>query len=145
MGLIKEFKEFAIRGSVIDLAVGVVIGAAFGKIIDSFVNDILMPPLAFFTKGKDFTNQFITLGSGEFATLEAAKAAGATTLNYGLFLNHLIDFAIVAFVIFLFIKRVNAWNRKPAEVETPSMRDCPECLSAIPMAAKRCRFCAVAV
>jgi large conductance mechanosensitive channel len=144
MGLIKEFKEFAIRGSVIDLAVGVVIGAAFGKIVDSFVNDILMPPLAFITKGKDFTNQFVTLGSGHFATLEEAKTAGATTLNYGLFLNHLIDFTIIAFAIFLFIKKVNAWNRKPAEVETPSMRDCPECLSAIPAAAKRCRFCGVA-
>ncbi|HYI10450.1 MAG TPA: large conductance mechanosensitive channel protein MscL [Thermoanaerobaculia bacterium] len=145
MGLVKEFKEFAIRGSVIDLAVGVVIGAAFGKIVDSFVNDILMPPISFVTGGKDFTNQFVTLRGGDFATLEQAKAAGAVTLNYGLFLNHLIDFAIIAFAIFLFVKKVNAWNRKPAEMETPSMRDCPECLSAIPMGAKRCKFCAVAV
>jgi large conductance mechanosensitive channel len=145
MGLMKEFKEFAIRGNVIDLAVGVLIGAAFGKIIDSFVNDILTPPLSILTGGGDFTNAFITLRGGDFATLEQAKAAGATTLNYGLFLNHIIDFVIVAFVIFLVIKRVNAWQRKPAEEETPSLRDCPECLSAIPLAAKRCRFCAVTV
>lgn len=145
MGLLKEFKEFAIRGSVVDLAVGVVIGGAFGRIVDSFVNDILMPPLGFLTGGKDFADQFIVFGPGSFETLEQAKAAGAATWNFGLFLNAVIDFAIIAFAIFLLIRRINSWQRKPAEDQTPSMRDCPQCLSAIPMAAKRCRFCAEAV
>ena len=145
MGMMQEFKEFALKGNVIDLAVGVVIGAAFGKIVASFVDDILMPPLGVLTGGRDFTDMFVTLKGGTFATLAEAKAAGATTLNYGLFLNNIVDFAIVAFAIFLVIKRINAWNRKPAEEETPSMRDCPECLSPIPIAARRCRFCAVAV
>jgi large conductance mechanosensitive channel len=141
VGLIKEFKEFALKGSVIDLAVGVVIGAAFGKIVDSFVNDILMPPLGLITGGHDFTNNFITLGGGSFRTLEEAKAAGAATLNYGVFVNQVISFAIIAFAIFLVVKKVNDMVRKPAEVQTPSTRDCPECLSPIPIAAKRCRFC----
>jgi large conductance mechanosensitive channel len=144
MSLIKEFKEFALKGNAIDLAVGVIIGAAFGKIVASLVDDILMPPLAALTGGRDFTNLFVTLRGGHFATLAQAKAAGAITLNYGMFLNSVIDFAIIAFAIFLFVKRLNAWQRMPAEVETPSMRDCPECLSPIPIAAKRCRFCGVA-
>jgi large conductance mechanosensitive channel len=142
MRLVQEFKEFALKGNVLDLAVGVVIGAAFGRIVDSFVSDILMPPLALITGGKDFTNQFVTLRGGDFATLEAAKEAGALTLNYGLFLNAIVDFLIIAFAIFLVVKRINAWRRQP-EVATPSMRDCPECLSSVPMAAKRCKFCAV--
>lgn len=141
MSVLKEFKEFALKGNVIDLAVGVVIGAAFGKIVDSFVNEILMPPIALLTGNRDFTNAFVTLRGPHLATLAQAKAAGALTLNYGLFLNAVIDFAIIAFAIFVFVKRVNAWQRKPAEQETPSMRDCPECLSAIPIPAKRCRFC----
>jgi large conductance mechanosensitive channel len=145
MPLLKEFKEFALRGNVLDLAIGVVIGAAFGKIVDSFVNDILMPPLAVITGGRDFTNMFVTLGPGTFTTVAEAKAAGVATLNYGLFINSVIDFAIVAFAIFLVVKRINAWQRKPAEAETPSLRDCPECLSPIPIAARRCKFCAVAV
>lgn len=145
MGLVREFKEFALKGNVIDLAIGVVIGAAFGKIITSFVDDILMPPLAVLTGGRDLTNLFVTLGEGTYATLAEAKAAGVPTINYGLFLNNIIDFAIVAFAIFLVIKRINAWQRKPAETETPSLRDCPECLSPIPIAARRCSFCAMAV
>jgi large conductance mechanosensitive channel len=144
MSLIKEFKEFALKGNAIDLAVGVIIGAAFGKIVASLVDDILMPPLAAITGGRDFTNLFVTLRGAHFATLAQAKAAGAITLNYGMFLNAVIDFAIIAFTIFMVVKRVNAWDRKPAEMETPSMRDCPECLSPIPIAAKRCRFCGVA-
>ena len=145
MALFKEFKEFALRGNVIDLAVGVVIGAAFGKIVTSFVDDVLMPPLSVFTGGRDFTNLFVIIGNGNYATLEEAKAAGAATLNYGLFLNSLIDFAIVAFAIFLVVRQINRLQRKPAEETTPSLRDCPDCLSAIPMAAKRCRFCATAI
>lgn len=145
MGLLKEYKEFALKGNVIDLAVGVIIGAAFGKIVDSFVKDILMPPLALLTGGGDFTNAFVTLSGGKFATLEQARTAGAITLNYGLFINAITDFAIIAFAIFLFVKKVNAWDRKPAEAQTPSLRDCPECLSAIPIAAKRCRECTAVV
>ena len=145
MGLIKEFKEFALKGSVVDLAVGVVIGAAFGKIVDSFVKDILMPPLALITGGIDFGNHFATLSAGSFRTLEEAQKAGAVTLNYGLFVNQIISFAIVAFAIFLVIKKMNDLVRKPAETQTPSTRDCPECLSPIPMAAKRCSHCAQTV
>ena len=144
MSLMTEFKEFALKGNVLDLAVGVIIGAAFGKIVDSFVNDILMPPLGVITGGTDFTNHFITLKGGSYATLEAAKAAGATTLNYGLFANAIMSFLIVAFAIFLVVKRINALRREP-QAEVPSMRDCPECLSSIPIAAKRCKFCASAV
>jgi large conductance mechanosensitive channel len=143
MAFLKEFKEFALKGNVLDLSVGVVIGAAFGKIVSSFVEDILMPPLAILTGGRDFSNAFVTLKGPHLATLAQAKEAGAVTWNYGLFVNHVIDFAIIAFAIFIFVKRVNAWQRKPAEAETPSMRDCPECLSAIPIAAKRCKFCGV--
>jgi large conductance mechanosensitive channel len=144
MGLITEFKEFALKGNVLDLAVGVIIGAAFGKVVDSFVNDILMPPLSVLTGGADFTDKFLTLRGGHFETLEAAKAAGATTLNYGLFLNNIVSLLIVAFAIFMVVKRINALRRQP-QAEVPSMRDCPECLSSIPIAAKRCRFCASAV
>lgn len=140
----KEFKEFALKGNVLDLAVGVVIGAAFGKIVDSFVNDVLMPPLGVLSGGKDFRDYFIVLKGGSYATLEQAKAAGAATLNYGLFMNAIVTFVIIAFAIFLVVSRINRLRRAP-EAEVPSMRDCPECLSPIPVAAKRCRFCASAV
>ncbi len=144
MSLMKEFKEFALKGSVLDLAIGVVIGAAFGKIVDSFVNDVLMPPLGVLTGGNDFRDHFIVLKGGHYATLEQAKAAGAATLNYGLFINAMVTFAIVAFAIFIVVKRINALRSAP-EIEVPSMRDCPECLSPIPIAAARCRFCASVV
>ncbi|HKO00763.1 MAG TPA: large conductance mechanosensitive channel protein MscL [Thermoanaerobaculia bacterium] len=144
MGLVKEFKEFALKGSVLDLAVGVVIGAAFGKVVTSFVEDILMPPLALLTGGRDFSSQFVTLSGGHFDTLAKAKAAGAVTLNYGLFANAVINFLIIAFAIFLIVKRINAMRRQP-EAATPAMRDCPECLSAVPIAARRCKFCSAAI
>jgi len=102
-------------------------------------------PLALLTGSRDFSNAFLTLRGDSYPTLAQAKTAGALTLNYGVFLNVTLDFLIVAFAIFLVVKRVNAWSRKPAEAVTPSMRDCPECLSAIPTGAKRCRYCAVAV
>ncbi|HEX8154848.1 MAG TPA: large conductance mechanosensitive channel protein MscL [Thermoanaerobaculia bacterium] len=140
--MIEEFREFALKGNVLDLAVGVVIGAAFGKIVDSFVTDILMPPLTVVTGGRDFSNAFLALDGASYPTLEAAKKAGAATLNYGLFANAVLDFAIVAFAIFLVVKRVNKWRRAP-EVAAPSMRECAECLSSIPLAAKRCRYCGV--
>lgn len=111
MSMIKEFKEFALQGSVMDLAVGIVIGAAFKAIVDSFVADILMPLIGLLTGGIDFTNRFIVLGAGDFATLEEAKKAGVATLNYGLFINAMISFVIVAFAIFLVVKRLNRMRR----------------------------------
>lgn len=141
MKLVQEFREFALRGSVVDLAIGVVIGAAFGKIVDSFVNDILMPPLGLLTGGHDFTNNFITLSRGSYDTLEQAKTAGAATLNYGLFINQIIVFVIIAAAIFLFVRSL----RKPAPAPAATTRECPECISEIPLTATRCRYCAVAV
>ncbi len=142
MALAKEFKEFALKGNVIDLAVAVVLGAAFGKIVSSFVDDILMPPLGVLLGDRDFSNYFLTLSSGHYESLAQAKAAGAATLNYGVFINTIIGFLIVALAIFLVIRQVNRMTRKPAEV---NMRDCPECLSPIPIAARRCKFCTVGV
>jgi large conductance mechanosensitive channel len=111
MSIVKEFKEFALQGSVMDLAVGIVIGVAFKAIIDSFVADILMPLIGLFTGGIDFTNRFMVLGAGDFATLEEAKKAGVATLNYGLFINAAINFLIVAFALFLVVKRLNRMRR----------------------------------
>jgi len=144
MGFVKEFKEFAIKGNVIDLAIAVVIGAAFAKIVDSFVKDVLMPPIGLLLGGVDFTNHFVTLKGGKFATLAEAQAAGAVTLNYGAFLNTVVSFLIVALVIFIVVKRLNAMKRKE-EAPEPTTHACPECLSDIPLAAKRCRYCAVTV
>jgi large conductance mechanosensitive channel len=141
MQVLKEFKEFALRGNVIDLAVGVIIGAAFGKIINSLVEDVIMPPMALIVGRMDFTNKFLTLSGPEFNTLAQAKAAGAVTLNYGMFLNNVVTFLIVLAAIFVVIKQMNKLSRKPAEQTTPSMRDCPQCLSPIPAAATRCRYC----
>ena len=115
MSLASEFKEFAMKGNVLDMAVGIVIGVAFGKIISSFVADILMPPLGMLMGKVDFTNWFVSLSGGDYATLKAAKDAGAVTLNYGAFLNTIIDFAIVAFAIFLLVKQINRLNRKKKE------------------------------
>ncbi len=145
MSMAREFKEFALKGSVVDLAIGVIIGAAFAKIVDSFVKDILMPPIGVLTGGIDFANKFLTLRGPSANTLAEAQAAGAVTINYGLFINAVIAFLIVAFVIFLVIKRVNAMRRKDETTPEPTMRPCPECLSEVPIAAKRCRFCAVAI
>ena len=141
MGLTKEFKEFALKGNVIDLAVGVIIGAAFGKVITSLVDNIFMPVLGVILGKHDFSDSFVTLSGGHYETLAQAKAAGAATLNYGLFINALIQFLIVALAIFLLIRQVNRMTRKPAEVVTPAMKDCPQCLSAIPRDAHRCKFC----
>ena len=142
MSIAKEFKEFALKGNVIDLAVGVIIGAAFGRIVTSAVDDILMPVLGVIVGKHDFSDYFVNLsGTGHFDTLAQAKAAGAATLNYGLFINATIQFIIVAIAIFLMIRQVNRMTRKPAEVVTPTMKDCPQCLSAIPKDARRCKFC----
>ena len=136
----KEFKTFIARGNVVDLAVGVIIGAAFGKIVTSFVNDILMPPIGLLLGSVNFTNLFITLSGEAYATLEEAQAAGAATINYGVFINTIIDFLIVAFVIFLLIKQVNRM-RQPAPPAEPTTKECPYCLSAIPIKATRCPHC----
>jgi large conductance mechanosensitive channel len=139
-GMFKEFKEFAVRGNVIDLAVGIIIGAAFGKIVNSFVTDILMPPVGLLLGKMDFSNLFINLSGKEFASVAQAKAAGAATINYGLFLNSIIDFVIVAFAIFLLIKQINRFQReKPAAA--PSTKECPYCLSAVALKATRCPNC----
>lgn len=146
MGLVKEFREFALKGSVVDLAIGVIVGAAFGKIVDSLVKDILMPPLGILTGGIDFTNQFLTLKGPHLPTLEQAQKAGAVTINYGVFLNTVVTFLIVAFAIFVVIKRLNAIRRRLEDAPAPvTTHACPECLSEIPLEAKRCRYCAVTV
>ena len=140
--MLKEFKAFAMRGNVLDMAVGIIIGAAFGKIITSFVSDILMPPIGLLLGKVDFSGLFINISGQTYATLAEAKKAGAATLNYGLFLNTVLDFLIVAFAIFLLIRQVNKLQRQPepAPVE-PAAKDCPYCLSAIPLKAIRCGHC----
>jgi large conductance mechanosensitive channel len=145
MGLIKEFKEFAFKGNVIDLAVAVIIGAAFGKVITSLVDNVLMPPLGLLFGKHDLSDYFVTLTGEHYDTLAQAKSAGAATLNYGLFVNTVVYFVIVALAIFIVIRQMTRMSRKPAEVTTPSMRDCPQCLSPIPREAKRCKFCTQAV
>ncbi len=137
--MLKEFKEFAMKGNVMDMAVGIIIGAAFGKIVTSFVNDVLMPPIGLILGNVDFANLFLTLSGKSAATLAEAKAAGAVTLNIGLFLNTVIDFVIVAFAIFLVIKQMNRFRR--AEAPAPRTKDCPFCLTAVPLQATRCPAC----
>ena len=138
----KEFKEFILRGSVLDLAIGIIIGAAFGKIVTSFVNDVLMPPVGLLLGKVDFANLFINLSGQPYATLADAKAAGAATINYGLFINAVLDFVIVAFVIFLIVRQVNRMRRKPAAVPAePTTKECPYCFSVIPIKALRCPNC----
>jgi large conductance mechanosensitive channel len=140
--MLKEFKEFAMKGNVLDMAVGIIIGAAFGKIISSLVSDILMPPLGLLLGKVDFTNLFITLSGGSFATLDAAKKAGAVTLNYGIFVNTCIDFLLVAFAIFLLVKQVNRMRAsEPAPAPAATTKECPYCASAIPLKATRCPQC----
>ena len=138
--MFKDFKEFVMRGNVLDLAIGVIIGAAFGKIITSLVNDILMPPLGILLGKVDFANMFIDLSGAKYPTLAAAKAAGAATINYGLFLNAIVDFLLVALVIFMIVKQANKLRREPAPAP-PSTKDCPFCATAIPLSAKRCPHC----
>jgi len=138
MSMVKEFKEFALKGNVIDLAIAVVIGAAFGKIVTSFVEDILTPLLGAVIGKHDLSDYFVTLSPGHYESLAQAKAAGAATLNYGMFLNTVINFVIVALAIFLFVYQMIKMMRKSAEKGT---RDCPQCLSPIPAKAVRCKFC----
>jgi large conductance mechanosensitive channel len=139
--VLKEFKAFVMRGNVLDLAVAVILGAAFGKIVTSFVDDLLMPPMGLLLRGVDFKDLFIDLSGTHPASLAAAKAAGAATLNYGLFLNTVVQFVIVAFAAFLLIKQVQRFAPPPP----PSTRECPQCLSMIPIKALRCAHCTSAL
>jgi large conductance mechanosensitive channel len=143
--MLKEFKEFAMRGNVLDMAVGIIIGAAFGKIVSSLVDDVIMPPIGRALGHVDFSNLFISLGETHYATIAEAKAHAAATLNYGLFLNTIVNFLIVAFAIFLLLRVVNRWLVKPAPAAAPSTRDCPQCAMPIPLVAKKCGHCTSAV
>jgi large conductance mechanosensitive channel len=134
----KEFKEFAMRGSVLDLAIGVIIGAAFGKVVSSLVDDVLMPPLGRLIGRVDFSNLYINLSETHYDTLTEAKAHGAA-LSYGNFINNIINFLIVAFAIFLLVRAVNKWMPKPAPPVTT--KDCPQCAMPIPVSAKKCGHC----
>jgi large conductance mechanosensitive channel len=145
--MFKDFKEFAMRGNVVDMAIGIVIGAAFGTIVKSLVDDVLMPPIGLLLGNVDFANLFITLkegtkAAGPYASLAAAKAAGAVTLNLGVFINTIISFIIIAFAVFVVIKGINRMKREeaapPAE---PTTKDCPFCFTAIPIQASRCPHC----
>jgi large conductance mechanosensitive channel len=135
-----EFKTFIMRGNVVDLAIGVIIGAGFGKIITSFVEDVLMPPIGLALGRVDFSNLFINLSGKDYPSVAAAKAAGAATLNYGIFFNNIINFLIIAFVIFLLIKQINRMQ-EPAPADAPATTDCPYCLSSVPLKATKCAFC----
>jgi len=138
--MLKEFKAFAMRGNVIDMAVGIVIGAAFGKIIASFVSDILMPPIGMMLGGFDFSTLFVDLSGKGYATLAAAKEAGAATINYGATINTVVNFIIVAFAIFMMIRQLNKL-KKPEPVKETTTKDCTFCFSSIPIKATRCPSC----
>jgi large conductance mechanosensitive channel len=140
MSMLKEFRDFAVKGNAMDMAVGLVIGAAFGKIVTSLVNDIIMPPLGLVLGKVDFSSLFINLSGNSYASIKAAKDAGAATLNYGLFINTVVDFVIVAFAIFLVVKQINRW-KKAAPPADPSTKPCPMCCSNIPLRAVRCPHC----
>ena len=138
--MLKEFKEFAMRGNVLDLAIGVIIGGAFGKITASLVNDIIMPPIGLLLGEVDFSNLYINLSNESYASLAQAKEAGTVTINYGLFINTVIDFLVIAFVVFLLVRQVNRLQRSEPE-PVPTTKDCPFCFSTIPLKATRCPQC----
>jgi len=139
--MLREFKNFIMRGNVLDLAVGIIIGGAFGKIISSFVADILMPPLGMIMGKVNFSDLFINLSGTAYPSVAAAKAAGAPTINYGIFINTIIDFVIVAFAIYLMIVQVNRLSKKPEAAPPPATKECPFCISAVPIKAVRCPHC----
>ncbi len=146
--MLKEFKEFAMRGNVLDMAIGIIIGAAFGAIVSSLVADVLMPPIGLLLGNIDFSNLFILLKEGQvpgpYESLAAAKAAGAVTVNYGVFLNTIISFLIVAFAIFILVKNINRLKRQQeAPPAVPTTKECPFCLSPIPIKAVKCAHCTV--
>ena len=144
--MLKEFKEFAMKGSMLDMAIGIIIGAAFGAIVKSLVSDVIMPPIGLLLGNVDFSNIFMVIKGGAtpgpYATLDAAKEAGAIVISWGVFINTLINFLIIAFVLFLVIRSMNRMKRKQeAPAAAPTTKECPHCLSAIPMKASRCAFC----
>jgi large conductance mechanosensitive channel len=140
--MLKEFKEFAMRGNVVDLAIGVIIGAAFGKIVDSLVNDIIMPPIGLVLGNVNFADLFVSLKGQAFPSLAAAKEAGAPVIAYGNFINTIINFLIVAFVIFLLVRAINRMQREPkAATKEPTTKECPYCKTSIPLHATRCPNC----
>lgn len=138
--LFGEFRDFALRGNMLDMAVGIIIGAAFGRVVSSLVSDIIMPPIGLLHGRSDFTNHFVNLSGKAYATLAEAKAAGAATINYGIFLNAVFDFLIVAFAVFMLIRQVNRLKAAPAPV-SPTTKECPYCLSMIALRATRCPNC----
>lgn len=138
--MLKEFKEFAMKGNVVDMAIGVIIGGAFGKIVSSLVSDVMMPPIGKLLGGVDFTGLFLNLSGSPQPSLAAAKAAGAPTLNYGVFLQSVFDFIIVAFVIFMLVKQMNRFKKEPP-AGPPTTKDCSQCLSTIPIKATKCAHC----
>jgi large conductance mechanosensitive channel len=143
--MFKEFKEFALKGNVVDMAVGIIIGAAFGTIVKSLVDDVFMPPIGLLLGGVDFANLFVLLKAGApgapYASLADAQAAGAVTINYGVFINAVISFLVVAVVIFFLIRMMNRMRREEPVPSEPTTKECPFCLSAIPIKASRCAFC----
>ena len=140
MGFFSEFKEFAVKGNVMDMAVGIIIGAAFGSIVNSLVKDVLMPPIGIITGGINFADLFYALDGRSYASLAEAQAAAAPTINYGLFINSIISFIIVALAIFVLIRKVNELKKQPAPPE-PNTKSCPYCLESIPLAAVKCSHC----
>jgi len=148
--MFKEFRDFAMRGNVVDMAVGIVIGAAFGKIVSSIVSDVMMPPIGLLLGGVDFSNLYLVLkegaAPGPYKALADAQAAGAVTINYGVFANEVVSFTIVAFALFMVVKAMNKMKREaPAPAAAPTTKDCPECATAIPLAARRCPHCTSAL
>ncbi len=145
MGMLQEFKDFAMRGNVVDMAVGIIIGGAFGKIVSSLVNDVVMPPIGVLLGGVDFSNLKYQIKEGVPADAAAGtEAVAAVTINYGVFFNTVIDFVIIAFAIFLVVKLINRARKlteKQAEAKAPTTKDCPQCCTSIPLAANRCPNC----
>ena len=143
--MLREFRDFAARGNVVDLAVGVIIGAAFGKIVSSLVSDIIMPPIGMLIGRVDFKSLFVSLNGVPYQSLAEAQAAGAPTINYGLFLNNILEFIIVAFAVFLIVRQINRLRPAPVTAPADPPKTCPFCASSIPIAAKRCPFCTSAL
>ncbi len=138
--MLKEFKDFALRGNVVDMAVGIVIGGAFGKIVSSFVKDVIMPVIGKFAGGIDFAQMFVNLSGTDYATLAEAEEAGAAVMRHGAFFNTVIDFVIIAFAIFMVVRQMNKLKKQPAPKD-PTTKDCPQCLMTVPIKAARCGHC----